>query len=64
MWNIPVYRYEGGCASSTVVVRDAFLWVASGFYDIVMAAGTERNTAMGTTLATRAFAMGSDSRYK
>jgi len=40
------------------------MWVASGFYDIVLAGGTEKATAMGTSLATRTFAMFSDARYE
>jgi len=63
-FNIPTNRYEGACASASMAVRDAFMWVASGFYDIVMAGGTERAATMGTGLATRTFAMFSDSRYE
>ena len=62
--NIPANRYEGACASGSMAVRDAFLWVASGFYDIVLAGGTERAATMGTPLATRTFAMFSDARYE
>ncbi len=62
--NIPATRFEGACASATMAIRDAFMWVASGFYDIVLAGGTERATAMGTALATRTFAMFGDSRYE
>jgi acetyl-CoA C-acetyltransferase/acetyl-CoA acyltransferase len=47
-----------------MAIRDAFMWVASGAYDIVLAGGTERATAMGTALATRTFAMFGDSRYE
>ena len=61
---IPASRYEGACASASMAVRDAFLWVASGFYDIVLAGGTERAATMGTPLATRTFSMFSDSRYE
>lgn len=63
-FNIPANRYEGACASASMAVRDAFMWVASGFYDVVLAGGTERAAAMGTSLATRTFAMFSDSRYE
>ncbi|MDP7285586.1 MAG: hypothetical protein QGG79_00310 [Dehalococcoidales bacterium] len=62
--NIPANRYEGACASASMAVRDAFMLVASGFYDIVLAGGVERAAAMGTALATRTFAMSSDSRYE
>jgi acetyl-CoA C-acetyltransferase len=61
---VPASRYEGACASASMAIRDAFIWVASGFYDIVLAGGVERATAMGTGLATRTFAMFSDARYE
>ncbi len=61
---VPANRYEGACASASMAVRDAFMWVASGFYDVVLAGGVERAATMGTALATRTFAMFSDSRYE
>ncbi len=61
---IPTTRFEGACASGSVAIRDAYMWVASGAYDIVLAGGTEKALAMGTAYATRTFAMGSDSRYE
>jgi len=61
---VPANRYEGACASASMAIRDAFIWVASGYYDIVLAGGVERATAMGTGLATRTFAMFSDARYE
>jgi len=63
-FNVPATRFEGACASATIGIRDAAMWVASGQYDIVLAGGTEKATAMGTALATRTFAMGHDSRYE
>lgn len=62
--HIPANRYENACASSTAAFRDAFVWVASGFYDIVLVGGAETAAKMGTPLATRTFAMASDSRYE
>lgn len=62
--DIPALRFEGACASGTIAVRDAFMWVASGYYDIVLVGGVEKATSMGTALATRAFSMGGDSRYE
>lgn len=62
--NIPAMRFEGACASGTIAVRDAFMWVASGFYDIVLVTGVEKATALGTALATRCFSMAGDSRYE
>jgi acetyl-CoA C-acetyltransferase/acetyl-CoA acyltransferase len=63
-FNVPANKYDGACASSGMALRDAFLLVASGVYDIVLAGGTERAASMGTPLATRTFAMFSDSRYE
>jgi acetyl-CoA C-acetyltransferase/acetyl-CoA acyltransferase len=63
-FNVPANRYEGACASGSMAVRDAFMWVASGFYEIVLAGGVERAATMGTPLATRTFAMFSDARYE
>ncbi len=60
----PANRYEGACASASMAIRDAFIWVASGYYDIVLAGGVERAATMGTGLATRTFAMFSDARYE
>ncbi len=57
-------RYENACASASAAIQDAFMWVAGGFYDIVLAGGTEVATKMGTPLATRTFGMFSDSRYE
>lgn len=62
--HVPATRFEGACASATLAIRDAFMWVASGFYDVVLVGGTEKATAMGTPLATRTFAMGSDGKYE
>lgn len=61
---IPATRFEGACATASVAVRDAFMWVASGFYDTVLVGGVEKIMHMGTPLATRTFAMATDSRYE
>jgi acetyl-CoA C-acetyltransferase len=62
--HVPTNRYEGACASASMAIRDAWIWVASGYYDIVIAGGVERAATMGTGLATRTFAMFSDARYE
>lgn len=62
--NIPTTRFEGVCATASVAIRDAFIWVASGYYDIVLVGGTERASVMNTSYATRTFAMGADSYYE
>jgi acetyl-CoA C-acetyltransferase len=61
---VPANRYEGACASASVAVRDAYMLVSAGYYDIVIAGGIERAATMGTGLATRTFAMFSDSHYE
>ncbi len=61
---VPATRFEGACATGSMATRDAYNWVASGFYDIVLVAGTERALSMGTPLATRTFAMASDALYE
>ena len=63
-FHVRANRYENACASASAAIQDAFMWVASGFYDIVLAGGTEVATKMGTPLATRTFGMFSDSRYE
>lgn len=63
-FGVPATRYEGACASASLAIRDAFMWVASGFYDIVLVGGVETSAKMGTPLATRTFAMAHDSHYE
>jgi acetyl-CoA C-acetyltransferase/acetyl-CoA acyltransferase len=63
-FNVPANKYDGACASASMAIRDATMWVASGYYDIVLAGGVERAATMGTPLATRTFAMFCDSRYE
>jgi acetyl-CoA C-acetyltransferase len=60
----PATRFEGACASGTIAIRDAFIWIASGFYDIILAGGTERQRVLSTSLATRVMGMGVHSRYE
>ena len=54
---IPATRYEGACASASIAIRDAALWIGAGEYDMVMAGGMEKALLMGTLFATRTFAM-------
>ena len=61
---VPATRVEGGCASASVAFRDAVMWVASGFYDIVIAGGVEKFTHMGTSQVASALAMIEDSHYE
>lgn len=61
---LPAMRFEGACSSSTIAIINAFVWVASGLYDIVLAGGTERQRVMSTPLATRVMSFGIHSRYE
>jgi len=61
---IPANRYESACASASAALRDAFMLVSAGFYDVVLVGGVERGATMGTALATRTFSMFSDARYE
>jgi len=63
-FNVAASRFEGACASGSMAIRDAMMWVASGHYDIVLAGGVEKATAMGTALGTRTFAMFGDAHYE
>lgn len=62
--HVPATRFEGACASGTMAIRDAFMWVASGFYDIVLAGGVDTTSKMGTALGTRTFSMFTDAHYE
>ncbi|MCX8158426.1 MAG: thiolase domain-containing protein [Candidatus Diapherotrites archaeon] len=51
---IPSTRVEAACASGGVALRNAYLAVASGAYDIVAVGGVEKMTEVSTTIATQA----------
>jgi acetyl-CoA C-acetyltransferase len=61
---VPATRVEGACATASIAFRDAVMWVASGFYDVVLVGGVEKVAHMGTPLATRTFAMATESHYE
>lgn len=60
----PATRVEGGCASASVAFREAFMWVASGFYEVVLAGGVEKFTHLGTPQVTRTLAMIENCHYE
>jgi len=64
LWGVPATRFEGACSSATLAVINAFVWVASGMYDVVLAGGTERQRTMSTPLATRVMSMGVHAKYE
>ena len=61
--HVPANIYDGACASSSVAIQDAFIWIASGLYDVVLAGGMEKAASMGTQLATQTYAMYTDRFY-
>jgi len=56
----PAIRIEDACASSGVAFREAVLSIASGVYDIVLAAGTEKMTNLPTSEVTEVLAYALD----
>jgi acetyl-CoA C-acetyltransferase len=61
--HVPANIYDGACASSSVAIQDAFIWIASGMYDLILAGGMERAATMGTRLATQTYSMYTDRFY-
>lgn len=57
-------RVEDACASGGVALRQAILAVASGIYDVVLAGGVERMTALPTEAVTDALATAGDVLYE
>jgi acetyl-CoA acetyltransferase len=47
MTGIPILNLENACSSGSSAFREAWLGVASGMYDIALAFGTEKLTALG-----------------
>jgi acetyl-CoA C-acetyltransferase len=64
MAGLPAVRVESACASGGIAVRQAFLEVASGASEIVMAAGVEKMTDCSGDDATSALAGAADQEYE
>jgi len=62
--HLPATRVESACASGGLAVKSAFLEVASGYRDIVLAAGVEKMTDVSGAQATYALGTASDSEYE
>jgi len=62
--HVPAIKLEGACSSGTVAIVNAFMWIAAGYADIVLAAGCERNTVTPTPDATRLMNSGNHHRYE
>ncbi len=61
---IPAVRVESACASGGMAFRQAFIEVASGISDIVMASGVEKMTDCSGDEATYALATAADQEYE
>ncbi|MFH1372833.1 MAG: thiolase domain-containing protein [bacterium] len=64
MRGLPAARVESACASGGIAVRQAFIEVASGMSDIVMASGVEKMTDCSGGEATFALATAADQEYE
>ena len=61
---IPATRVESACASGGTAIRSAFMEVASGMSDIVLAGGVEKMTDVDGGMATYALATAADAEYE
>ncbi len=64
MRGLAATRVESACASGGLAVRSAFIEVASGISDIVMASGVEKMTDCSGNEATYALATAADQEYE
>jgi len=61
---IPAARVESACASGGLAVRSAFIEVASGLSEVVLAAGVEKMTDLSTDAVTEVLATAADQEYE
>lgn len=64
MTPVPATRVESACASGGVAFRQAYMEVASGMSDIVLASGVEKMTDVDGGGATYALATAADAEYE
>jgi len=64
MGPIPATRVESACASGGLAVRHAFIEIASGVSDIVLASGVEKMTDVDGDMATYALSTAADNEYE
>ncbi|MGA9098517.1 MAG: thiolase domain-containing protein [Methanotrichaceae archaeon] len=62
--HIPSTRVEAACASGGLALRQALLAVASGYHDIVIAAGVEKMTDVSSGTAVDALAAAADREWE
>ena len=64
MGGIPATRVESACASGGLALKSAYIEVASGMSDIVLAGGVEKMTDVSGAAATYALATAADAEYE
>ena len=57
---IPVTRIEGGCASSALAFREAYMAISAGFYDVAIVLGVEKMLVGDAQTRLKSMIMGSD----
>ncbi len=62
--HVPSTRLEAACASGGLALRQAIFGVASGYQDIVVAAGVEKMTDVSSSVASAALAAASDREWE
>lgn len=60
----PNFRVEGACASGSMAIRTAFMTIASGLAEVVLALGAEKMTEVDTPRATEIMSRGGDSIWE
>src|SRR5919109_1364713 len=61
---VPGLTIESACGSGSVMFREAYANIAAGFYDCILAVGTEKVTHTGTIRSTTLFSYCSDFFYE
>ncbi|MBN2423302.1 thiolase domain-containing protein [Candidatus Woesearchaeota archaeon] len=62
--NIPCTRVEAACASGGLALRQAYIDVASGMHDIVVAGGVEKMTDIGGAAVTKTLATAASQEWE
>lgn len=62
--HLPATRVESACASGGLAVKAAFMEVASGYSDVVLAGGVEKMTDVSVADATFALGTAADAEYE
>ena len=61
---VPAPRFESACSSGSWAIATASMWVASGFFDIVLAVGAERQSVLSIDVNHRMMGSGVHSFYE